>query len=244
MSRLIRKMGVFVVGLFFFAALTPALMADQILATFDYGNLKANRPYQTSMTQIFGGRQYVNSIRITVYGNYCQLVSRGLTFIQDNRGQEFFATPDGRGGFGVQGTVFAINYKFEQTRWNNVDCRIELWSTGQGGIPDGGQLPSNIQSLASSLSINGNLLSARINLTDGYDALGADVHSLAEYVQYFYRIVEAGHSRDRVASAFRLVREQTNIFERKFVPVHMTNRNLDVEEAWNYYIEALSKIRL
>ncbi len=244
MSKCLRKLTGLMVGLFLFVSMTPALMADQLLASFDYGRLMANRPYETKMTQVNGGRQYVGSVRVLVYGNYCQLVSRGLTFIQHNRGQEFFATPDGRGGFGIQSEVFAVNYKFEQTNWSKVDCKIELWSVGQGGGSGGGQVPSNIEHLARSLSIQGNLLSATLNLTDGYDALGADAHTLAEYVQYFNGIVEAGHSRDRISSALRLVRQQTDVFEQRFVPVHMSIRNLDVDDAWNRYIEALGKIRL
>jgi hypothetical protein len=214
--------------------------AAQILASFDYGDVAANRNYTTGAVKAFGAPIKVENIDIKVFGDYCNIVSREFVYNRENGGSGIAARPDGEGGFIVNDTIYAMEYRFKQTKYNRVDCRIEIWGTGS--TQTGGE--SNLQSDALSLSINSKLLNLAIGQNAEYQSLQAASQSLRDYVDYFADAVKAGESVERLAAIFKFVENATKDFETAFIPLHVRIRDRNIEDSWKLYAESYDRIDL
>jgi hypothetical protein len=168
------------------------------------------------------------------------LVSHGLTYLLESPGVVHHAVPADGGGFVVNATVVAVKYAFEQTKWNKVDCRIELWASDQGERPS----LNNLARKAMYLSRQAALLSAEIHLANGYDDATELVAAVNAHASYFYESVQSGTSRQRLASLLSMLKTQVREFEMAFIPIHVRIRNATIELAWSEFTSALDGISL
>lgn len=222
--------------------------ADQLLAAFNF-RLDANRDYQTSMTPVLGGPQYVQSIRTVVYGNYCLINATDLQFTQTATGPIYRSLPQLGGVFAVNSQVAAINFFFSQSRYRDVDCRIEFWSSNMGPGPGPGPGPTppptgNLESRANRLVIDTNFLSISIKMANGYQGLVPQMSGLVDYARYFLDSVKANQSRTRLLEIYSTLKTQTKNFEAGFIQTHSQHRNQDVGDNWQRYLKSLDDVRL
>jgi hypothetical protein len=214
--------------------------ADQILASFDYGDIAANRNYTTGAVKAFGAPIQVEKIEIKVFGDYCNIISREFVYNQEDGGAAIAARPDGEGGFIVNDKIYAMEYRFKQTKYNRVDCRLEIWGNGTSNTGS----ESNLQSDALSLSINSKLLNLAIGQNAEYQSLQVAAQNLRDYADYFADAVKAGESTERLSAIFKFVENSTRDFEAAFIPVHVRVRDHNIEDSWKLYAESFDRIEL
>lgn len=215
------------------AALNHANLAfaGQILASFDYADLQANVNYTTNPVRVYGAPLHVDAVEIKVFGSNCHIVSKALLFSRVLGGPALAASPDGNGGFVVNDTIDVLEYRFEQRRWNFVDCRLEVWSTG-----DTSDL-GDIRQLAGDLFRSAVLLNISVMQNDDYQSLRDEAQSLRDYVSYFNDTAQTSQSLTQLKTLFDHVKNATEVFEAAFIPLHVTIRDRGLEDAWRLYSE-------
>ena len=227
-------------GLALAASGATAANADQLLVSFDF-RVDANVDYQTQITPVLGGPVFVNQIRTVAYGNYCYLYLSGLHFSQANRGPLYSVNPLPGGIFTVNSQMAELQLLFSQTRFSDVNCRIELWSmNGNNPNPPAGDLVSR----ATMLSTDANLLSISVKMTNGYQTLAPEVSSVSDYARYFLDGVKANQSTSRLKEMYTELKARTATFEAAFLKVHSQQRNQDVGDSWQTYLKSLDAVRL
>lgn len=212
--------------------------ADELLGSFG-SRLYANRNYETGMVELRGAR-FVRHVTIKSFGANCRISGRSFEVISAYDGRSIMATSDGAGGYNVNAEIFAFNYRLAQLNAPYADCKIEVWSDHQPAQPPVGDLLDQVQTLSS----HANLLGLTVRTTPGYESLDAQARELSGYVNYLRDSVQAGQDRRRINNIFTSVRQQTDAFEAKLVPIHTSIQNKNVDDAWQVYVKALDSIRI